>query len=61
MACMLLIQKEKSSLCWQIDVFIGSEGGYRPSAVTRSAVEVYHGCPEVVTRAAGPQPKRYAP
>jgi hypothetical protein len=26
MAPMLLIQKEKSSLCWQFDIFIGSEG-----------------------------------
>jgi len=27
-------------------------------AVTRIAAEVYHGCPEVVTRAAGHLPKK---
>ncbi|CAI8886484.1 hypothetical protein EMIT0P44_350035 [Pseudomonas sp. IT-P44] len=27
MACMLLIQKEKSSTCWQFERFVGTDGG----------------------------------
>ncbi|MBF6034366.1 hypothetical protein H8F23_14035 [Pseudomonas sp. P155] len=55
---MLLIQKEKSSIGWKMSEFSGRTVVCQRLAVTRTAAEVYHGRPEVVTRAAGHSPKK---